>query len=372
MSWAEEDWTVGLSGRVLQKVKELQVNQERLSRESKQKQLQLDNIHTSVEKQTSKYEEVRGELVCTQRELQSVSKEAKAAVSSSERLTQELHTKQAQVCSLEGQADAARTLNNKLTQEVKRLEVELEKLQNSSRLADTTLFSTPCWNTASPWESNGSRKEERSGHKDEGQSRALHSRRLQFPEAGTASLPRQQQQHKSTPHRHPSDQSEIFSTPLVAFPWERDDSRPAARRPSPSSPQTPCTEVVSQPEQRAHGKETERRTEPDTSLSEAQSRVSALEAELCGKAEALKSMQNEMVQSKKELAVKDVSIQKARNELSVAHTRMAQESERTSGAEQRLKHSTRGAEVSEAKHREQPTATPTTLQGAGRNSIRGT
>ncbi|KAK1904182.1 Centromere protein F [Dissostichus eleginoides] len=338
MSWAEEDWTVGLSGRVLQKVKELQVNQERLSRESKQKQLQLDNIHTSLEKQTSKYEEVRGELICTQRELQSVSKEAKAAVSSSERLTQELHTKQAQVCSLEGQADAARTLNNKLTQEVKRLEVELEKLQNSSRLADTTLFSTPCWNTASPWESNGSRKEERSGHKDEGQSRELHSRqRLQFPEAGTASLPRQQ--HKSTPHRHPSDQSEIFSTPLVAFPWERDDSRPAARRPSPSSPQTPCTEVVSQSEQRAHGKETERRMEPDTaSLSEAQSRVSALEAELCGKAEALKSIQNEMVQSKKELAAKDVSIQKARNELSVAHTRMAQESERASGAEQRLKH----------------------------------
>ncbi|XP_033936172.1 tropomyosin beta chain-like, partial [Pseudochaenichthys georgianus] len=119
MSWAEEDWTVGLSGRVLQKVKELQVNQERLSRESKQKELQLDNIHTSLEKQTSKYEEVRGELVCTQRELQSVSKEAKAAVSSSERLTQELHTKKAQVCSLEGQADAARTLNNKLTQEVK-------------------------------------------------------------------------------------------------------------------------------------------------------------------------------------------------------------------------------------------------------------
>lgn len=54
MSWAEEDWTVGLSGRVLQKVKELQVQQDRLSREIKQKQLQLDNIHTSHEKQTKK------------------------------------------------------------------------------------------------------------------------------------------------------------------------------------------------------------------------------------------------------------------------------------------------------------------------------
>ncbi|XP_063731822.1 centromere protein F [Eleginops maclovinus] len=45
-----------------------------------------------------------------------------------------------------------------------------------------------------------------------------------------------------------------------------------------------------------------------------------------------------MMQSKKELAAKDASVQKARNELSLAHTRMAQESERASGAEQRLKH----------------------------------
>uniref|UniRef100_A0A3Q4G445 Centromere protein Cenp-F N-terminal domain-containing protein n=1 Tax=Neolamprologus brichardi TaxID=32507 RepID=A0A3Q4G445_NEOBR len=43
MSWAEEDWTVGLSGRVLQKVKELQIHHERLSRENKQKQLQLSH-----------------------------------------------------------------------------------------------------------------------------------------------------------------------------------------------------------------------------------------------------------------------------------------------------------------------------------------
>lgn len=54
MSWAEEDWTVGLSGRVLQKVKELQVHQERLSRDNKQKQLQLDNISTSLEKQNAR------------------------------------------------------------------------------------------------------------------------------------------------------------------------------------------------------------------------------------------------------------------------------------------------------------------------------
>lgn len=49
---------MGLSGRVLQKVKELQIHQERLSRENKQKQLQLDNITISLEKQTVKVQAV--------------------------------------------------------------------------------------------------------------------------------------------------------------------------------------------------------------------------------------------------------------------------------------------------------------------------
>lgn len=337
MSWAEEDWTVGLSGRVLQKVKELQVHQERLSRENKQKQLQLDNINTSLEKQTVKYEEVRGELQSVHRELQSVREEAKVAVTSGQRLSQDLQTKQAQVCSLEGQLDASRSVNNKLTQEVKRLEAELEKLQNSSRSADTTLFSTPCWNTASPWENNGSRKEERSGQRDEGQNRALQIRqRLQFSDMPTASLPRQQ--HKSTPHRHPSDQSDSFSTPLAAFPWERDDSRQAAKRRSPSSPQTPAVDIShAQSEQGVCGKEKDPGTQTDISLSELRSRISSLEEELRVKAEALKSTQNEMVQSKKELASRDLSLQRARDELSLAHTRMAQDSERASRGEQRLK-----------------------------------
>ncbi|KAK9518196.1 hypothetical protein VZT92_023508 [Zoarces viviparus] len=337
MSWAEEDWTVGLSGRVQQKVKELQVHQERLSRENKQKQLQLDNIHTSLEKQTAKYEEVRGELQYLQKELRGVREEAKTAVTSSERLTQELQTKQAQVCSLEGQVDAARTLNNKLALEIKRLEAELENLQNSSRSSDTTLFSTPCWNTTSPWENSGSRKEERPG-RDEGPSRALHIQKLQFSEVGSASSP--QHQHKNTPQRHPSDQSVVFSTPSAAFPWEQDNSRPAARRPSPSAPQTPCTDVIGQgqSETRVRGKEKNHRTERDTSLTDAWSRVTALEEELCAKAGTLKSIQSEMVQSKKELGTTELSLQKARDELSLAHTRMAQESERASGAEQRLKH----------------------------------
>ncbi|XP_038142474.1 centromere protein F isoform X1 [Cyprinodon tularosa] len=333
MSWAEEDWTVGLSGRVLQKVKELQVLKDRLSRENKQKQLQLDNTHTSLEKQTAKYEEVRGELHFVQRELQSVREDAKAAVTSKERLTQELHTKQAQVCSLEGQLDAARNHNNQLSQEIKRLEAELEKLQNSSRLSDTALFSTPCWSASSPWEHNGSRQEERSGQRDEGQRHHIRQR-LQFSDTGTSSLPRQQ---TSTPLRHPSEQSDIFSTPSAVFPWERDDNRPASRRRPVSSPQIPSPEVVAQGlversfEQKVH------KTETGVSSSELQSRILALEDRLSEKVGKLKSIQSEMGLMKKELAAKELSLQKTQDELNAAQTRGIQDKERVLEAEHKLK-----------------------------------
>ncbi|XP_019718923.1 centromere protein F [Hippocampus comes] len=334
MSWAEEDWTAGLSGRVLQKVKELQTHHERLSRENKQKQLQLDNIHVSHDKQTVKYEEVRVELHAVRRELQSVREEAQVAVNGGHRLTQELQTKQAQVCSLEGQLEASRTLNNKLTQEIKRLEAELEKLQNSNRSADSTPFSTPCWSTSSPWEHHGSRKDERTVQNEQSHSSPPIRLRLQFPDESAASLPRQP---KATTRSRPSNQSDSFATPLAlaAFPWERDDPRPAARRASPSSPQTPAADHRSKKE--ASEREKDLSPQADTFLSQMRRHTASLEEELSVKAETLKSLHDEMAQGKKKMASTELSLQRAHNELSVAHARISQESERALGAEQRLK-----------------------------------
>lgn len=91
--------------------------------------------------------------------------------------------------------------------------------------------------------------------------------RLQFSDIPTASLPRQQ--HKSTPHRHPSDQSECFSTPMAVFPWERDDSRSAARRRSPTSPQTPVVDFSqAHSEQGVCGKEKDLVTQTDSEWSQ--------------------------------------------------------------------------------------------------------
>lgn len=66
------------------------------------------------------------------------------------------------------------------------------------------------------------------------------------------------------------------------------------------------------------------------SLSELRSRFTDLEEQLRVKAETLKSIQNEVAQNKKDLAAKELNLQKLQDELSLAHTRMAQESERVS------------------------------------------
>ncbi|XP_055743935.1 uncharacterized protein LOC129827222 [Salvelinus fontinalis] len=120
--------------------------------------------HTDLPQQTVKYEEVRGELQCVQRELQVAREEAHAGVCVRERLSQDLQVKQAQVCSLEGQLGSAPTLTHTLQKEVKRLEADLEKLQNTRSSGESMLFSTPCWSMTSPRDHNGGRQEERQGY----------------------------------------------------------------------------------------------------------------------------------------------------------------------------------------------------------------
>lgn len=54
MSWAGDDWTVGLTGHVLQKVQQLQAQNEKLGKEKQQRQLQLDSSEAALHKQKQK------------------------------------------------------------------------------------------------------------------------------------------------------------------------------------------------------------------------------------------------------------------------------------------------------------------------------
>ncbi|MCJ8734176.1 hypothetical protein PDJAM_G00232300 [Pangasius djambal] len=335
MSWAAEDWTSGLSGLVLKKVQELQVHNEKLSRERQQRQLQLDNSEAALHKQKQKYEEVRVELGAVQRELVGAREQVQGEARTRDRLTQELQAKVAQVCTLEGQLDSSRTLVQNLTQEVKRLEAELEKLQKESVLGDSMLFSTPCWNMTSPWDQSG-----KSSLRGEDISKAR--QQLLFgdgtkPSVSGVSSPFPQQPNRTPPLRRKINQSEARSSSSV-FPWERDDrgSTPrgkAASTHTSSSSSFTCSDVITETGAPKDGIEEALRKEVDG----LRVRVSGLQQELQLEKECCRESESRLAQAQKELTVNEQNLTRSRDELARAHTRITQEGDRAQAAEQRVK-----------------------------------
>ncbi|XP_043113196.1 centromere protein F [Puntigrus tetrazona] len=328
MSWAGDDWTGGLTGHVLQKVQQLLAQNEKLSKEKQQRQLQLDNSEAALHKQKQKYEEVRVELATLQRELGGVREAAQVEARTRERLSHDLQVKTGQVHSLEGQLESARKLTQNLTQEIKRLEAELEKLQKGNGSGESMLFSTPCWNMSSPWDNNG-------GFRAESESKTQHVRQqLQFgdvpkPSVGGASSTFPQQPHKSPPLRRNIRQSEP-STPSSVFPWEREDlwSTPKGR---PTSSVSSSDVIVKNSDS---GMEEALRNEIDG----LRVRVSDLQREAQLESERLRDMESRLAQANREISTKEQNLTRAQDQLTRAQTRITQETERAQASEQKVKH----------------------------------
>ncbi|XP_016305703.1 centromere protein F-like isoform X2 [Sinocyclocheilus anshuiensis] len=325
MSWAGDDWTVGLTGHVLQKVQQLQAQNEKLGKEKQQRQLQLDNSEAALHKQKQKYEEVRVELATVQRELGGVREVVQVEVRARERLSHDLQVKTGEVYSLEGQLESARKLTQNLTQEIKRLEAELEKQQKGNGSGESMLFSTPCWNMSSPWDNNG-------GFRVESESKTQHARQLQFgdvpkPSAGGASSPFPQQPHKSPPLRQHIRQSEP-STPSSLFPWEREDlwSTPKGR---PASSVSSSDVIIKNSDS---GMEEALRNEID------ELRVSDLQREAQLESERLRDVESRLAQANREISTKEQTLMRTQDQLTRAQTRITQETDRAQASEQKVKH----------------------------------
>ncbi|KAJ8338020.1 hypothetical protein SKAU_G00369860 [Synaphobranchus kaupii] len=340
MSWTADDWAAGLSGVALQKVRELQAQQDRLQKEKLQRQLQLDSTETALCKQKQKFEEVRSELAGVRRDLQSSQEEVQTGVRTRERLSQELQVKQAQVCSLEGQLDSARSLSHTLTQEVKRLEAELEKLQNANGSGDSVLFSTPCWNPSSR-EHSGSRRELKDSSGGDGEVKAQHVRQqLHFtdhsPNSASSPFPWQLQ---STPPSSRRNRQSKSSSASAVFPWEREDTSSTPRG-RPASLATPSGDVIGRCSPEDAEKDADVRKENDIQRSkilELQTWVQSLEQEVRSASDRHQQSEARLVEVRGELAAREQTLSRAREELDRANNRMEKEKDRSQTAEQRVK-----------------------------------
>ncbi|XP_062856467.1 centromere protein F isoform X2 [Trichomycterus rosablanca] len=336
MSWATDNWTAGLSGRVLQKVQEIQSLNDKLNRERQQRQLQLDNSEAALNKQKQKYEEVHVELAAVKRELVGMQEQVQVEARARERLAQELQAKVAQVCSLEGQLDAQKTQSQNLTLEVKRLEAMLEKLQKENVSGDTMLFSTPSWTMNSPWEQSG-----KTGLGGEGDSQAYTARQLQFgdsPKAsvGAVSSPFPQQPHTTPPPRRRVHQSDSH-TPSAVFPWERDDTRSTLKG-RPTSSSTPGSLPINNAVATDAGLRDDRVEEAlRKEVDGLRVRVSGLQQELQLEKECHRETESRLVKAQKDVNTNEQNLTRSRDELARAQTRITQEGDRAQAAEQRVK-----------------------------------
>ncbi|XP_028822325.1 centromere protein F-like [Denticeps clupeoides] len=337
MSWAAEDWTSGLSGPVLQKVQELQRQQERLGRERQQRQLQLDNADAALNKQRVKNEELRAKLVAVQREMAAVQDVAQSESRARERLAQELQVKQAQVCSLEGQVESARTQMNTLMQQVKRLEQELEKLQSGNVSGDSMLFSTPCWNMASPWENSDCSTDDKKMTRGGRESRMLPVRQqLQFDNFSPKPTGPQHSRQTSPPHQS-AHQADAF-TPSSVFPWERNDKLDLRRREA----SQPCVSNVVSRDQPTEGFGTEEGLKKERDALKSanrtlQTRVQTLEKDVQAESERFRDVEGRLSDVRRELASRDQSLNRTRDELGRANTSLSQERDRLQLSDQRVK-----------------------------------
>ncbi|XP_061091210.1 centromere protein F [Conger conger] len=342
MSWTVDDWAAGLSGTALQKVRELQAQQDRLQREKQQRQLQLDSTEAALCKQKQKFEEVRVELAGVRRDLQSSQEEVLVGVRERNRLSQDLQVKQAQVCSLEGQLDSARTLSQTLTQEVKRLEAELEKLQNANSSGDAVLFSTPCWNPSSR-ENSGSRWEQKDSSGGDSDLKALHVRQLQFAENSPKPAPSPFPWQQSTPpsarrNRQPKPPPSSSAASAV-FPWEREEASSGPRG-RPASVTAPSGGVIERSGPEDAGKDGDVRRENDiqrSKIAELQTWVQSLEQEVRSASDRHRETEARLGEARGELAAREQTLSRAKEEVVRANSHVEKEKDRAQAAEQRVK-----------------------------------
>uniref|UniRef100_A0A674CKY9 Si:dkeyp-115e12.6 n=1 Tax=Salmo trutta TaxID=8032 RepID=A0A674CKY9_SALTR len=189
----------------------------------------------------------------------------------------------------------------------------------------------------------GRRQEERQGYRGEGDNKALHVRQqLKFSDPGVSPTPMfPQQQAKGTPHRRPSHQSDS-STPSAVFPWERDDPKPSTRGrlAPPPSPPLPSSNVIRRG-QDAGGcgmvEDLRRETDMSGCVAELQGRMHGLQGEMKAECERFRQSQDALANARRDLTTREQSLQRAKDELSLAYTRISQESDRAQSLEQRVK-----------------------------------
>ncbi|KAM4770864.1 centromere protein F [Rhinophrynus dorsalis] len=355
MSWVVEEWKEGLPTKTLQKIQELESQLDKLKKERQQRQLQLESLEAAFQKQKQKVESEKGEVSALKRENQSLIELCDSQEKAKQKLTHDHQVKESQVNFLEGQLSASKKHIEKLEQELKRYKNDLEKSQHSFNAGDMSLCVTPQKSFVASFTPNkysDSRYEElqEKYNKEVEERRRLETELKVLQKVNLPSQPSSQStmnhrdiarhqssssvfswQESRTPSRHEKGLKRSFASSQC--PWEQEETPSKKGFISENPNKSVCDSFNAQLNDQLKAQNQELKSK----ISEMETRLQLQEKDLKNQLNKFQEIQNLLEKTQAELAEKDKTLAKSRDDLARVTLQFEQTTDKCVLAEQKLK-----------------------------------
>ncbi|XP_044147526.1 centromere protein F isoform X2 [Bufo gargarizans] len=362
MSWVVEEWKEGLPSKTLQKIQELEAQLDKLKKERQQKQLQLESLEAAFQKQKQKVESEKSEATALKRENQSLIELCDHQEKTRQKLSHEQQAKDTQINFLDGQLSASKKHIEKLEQDLKRYKNDLERSQQSSTAADMSVCVTPQKSLNAPFtpvKFNDSKYEELqekySKEVEERKKLETELKILQMKLANQTSQPTPQNtmnhrdiarhqssssvfswQQERTPGRTSSsahDPSLKRNYSSIQYPWDPEET-PSKRGFRSEGASRSFSETANNP---ANDQLRSQNQELRSRVNELELRLEVQEKELKNQLHKLQETQTLMEKTQAELAERDKTLSKSREDLARITVQFEQSVDKCTATEQKLK-----------------------------------
>ncbi|XP_075451739.1 centromere protein F isoform X2 [Ascaphus truei] len=362
MSWVVDEWKEGLPTKSLQKIQELESQLDKLKKERQQRQFQLESLEAAFQKQKQKVESEKSEATALKRENQSLLELCGSHEKIKQKLTHDHQVKESQVNFLEGQLISSKKQIEKLEQELKRYKNDLEKSQQSFNAGDTSLCATPQKSFIAPYtptKYNDSKYEElQDKYNKEVEERKRLEAELKMLQFKKVNQPPQPPSQSTLNHRDIARHQ--CSSSVFSWQQEQTSSRSSSRshdtslKRSFASTQCPWEQEVTpckkgfQTENSSNSLGDSTNTQANEQLrvqnQELQSKINEMSIRLQVQEKDLKTQLNKLQDTQKmlekiqmELAEKDKTVTKSRDDLARMTMQFDQSTDKCVLAEQKLK-----------------------------------
>ncbi|KAK3093159.1 hypothetical protein FSP39_012052 [Pinctada imbricata] len=129
MSWLTDEWKDGLPHKALQKIAQIEQQNEKLKKEREQKQFQFESLEQALRVEKRKVEEEKSQYGSLQRDYKALSEQCQEVENKRQKLATDVHTKDNLISCLECKVSQAKSQYEAETAKMLHVQQELESVQ---------------------------------------------------------------------------------------------------------------------------------------------------------------------------------------------------------------------------------------------------